>query len=152
MVQHHNKGYVLESSLNYVHFILHLLPNIPSEISIYFNVQHQLEKMYKYVLTISLNKIFPIESYPFLTCGFFIKQSIIYYTVRSPKLDHWLEDEAIQAGIEPSQAKSYIDLDPIFTSHLDEDFDGRLSGISRQSFCNVYLDWIQYCASRRDKV
>ncbi|KAK2158889.1 hypothetical protein LSH36_162g06020, partial [Paralvinella palmiformis] len=82
---------------------------------------------------------------------YFVK-SIIYYTVRSPKLDHWLEDEAIQAGIEPSQAKSYIDLDPIFTSHLDEDFDGRLSGISRQSFCNVYLDWIQYCASRRDKV
>jgi len=48
--------------------------------------------------------------------------------------------------------KNYVDLDPTFSMNVDEDFDTRLSGVSKSSFCNIYLEWIQYCASRREKV
>ena len=47
---------------------------------------------------------------------------------------------------------SYCDVDPTFSVHVDDDFDTQNSGISRKSFCSKYLDWIQYCASRREKV
>lgn len=32
---------------------------------------------------------------------------------------------------------------------MDEDFDFRASGITRSSFCSVYLDWIQFCYKKR---
>ena len=79
-------------------------------------------------------------------------QSIIYYTVRSPKLEQWLADESIQEGLRPMLDSDHIDLDPTFNFHVDEDFDHRSMGVSKHGFCSVYLDWIQYCASRRDKV
>ncbi len=79
-------------------------------------------------------------------------QSVIYYTVRSPKLDHWLNHANIMEGLTPTLDKNYVDLDPTFNMQVDEDFDFRLAGVSRNSFCGIYLDWIQYCASRRDKV
>lgn len=40
-------------------------------------------------------------------------------------------------------------MDPIFNHNLDEDFDFRSSGITRSSFCSVYLDWIQFCYEKR---
>lgn len=40
-------------------------------------------------------------------------------------------------------------MDPIFNHNLDEDFDFRASGITRASFCAVYLDWIQFCYKKR---
>ena len=36
--------------------------------------------------------------------------------------------------------------------NIDEDFDYRASGITRTSFCNIYHDWITYCAQRRENV
>ena len=45
-----------------------------------------------------------------------------------------------------------MDLDPLFNMNIDEDFDYRASGITRTSFCNVYLEWITYCAQRRENV
>jgi hypothetical protein len=48
--------------------------------------------------------------------------------------------------------KNFIDLDPVFNMNIDEDYDFRASGITRNSFCNVYMDWIQYCAAKRTKV
>ena len=83
---------------------------------------------------------------------FIHSQSIIYYTVRSPKLEQWLNDDSIRQGISGTLDKTYVDLDPIFTASVDEDYDSRVSGVSKNSFCNVYYEWIQYCASRRDKV
>ena len=79
-------------------------------------------------------------------------QSIIYYTVRSPKLYQWLADENIREGVCPMMDKDYVDLDPTFNLHVDDDYDYRVSGISKTSFCNHYHEWIQYCATRRDKV
>ena len=80
-------------------------------------------------------------------------QSIIYYTVRSPKLEEWLKSPAIlEALLSIHSDKNFVDLDPLFNMNIDEDFDYRASGITRTSFCNIYHDWITYCAQRRENV
>ncbi|XP_060711807.1 pecanex-like protein 3 isoform X3 [Hemiscyllium ocellatum] len=78
-------------------------------------------------------------------------KSIIYYVIRSPKLEEWVNNDAIQEVLHPCSSPSYADSDPTFNHNIDDDYDHRMQGISLASFCNVYLDWIQYCASRRDK-
>lgn len=55
-------------------------------------------------------------------------------------------------GLRGCGERNYVDLDPTFNPNIDEDYDHRLAGISRDSFCGVYLGWIQYCNSRRTKV
>ena len=81
--------------------------------------------------------------------SYYIK-SIIYYTVRSPKLHEWLENPAIAEAVKSTTERNFADLDPIFNSNIDEDFDFRSSGITRHSFCSVYLTWIQHCCQARD--
>ena len=81
--------------------------------------------------------------------SYYIK-SIIYYTVRSPKLMDWLQNESILAAIRATCDKSFVDLDPIFNPNIDEDFDTRNSGITRNSYCYIYLGWIQHCCHARD--
>ncbi|XP_051900937.1 pecanex-like protein 3 [Pristis pectinata] len=78
-------------------------------------------------------------------------KSIVYYVTRSSKLEEWLSNEAIQEVLRPCSSPGYADSDPTFNHNIDEDYDHRMQGISLASFCNVYLDWIQYCASQRDK-
>jgi len=79
-------------------------------------------------------------------------QGIIYFVVASPRLEEWLANETMREGLRPCAQRNYVDLDPTFNPNIDEDYDHRLAGISRDSFCTVYLGWIQYCNSRRDKV
>jgi hypothetical protein len=79
-------------------------------------------------------------------------QSIIYYAVRSSRLEEWLSSMAIGEAMRNMSERGFVDLDPVFNMNIDEDYDFRASGITRNSFCNVYLEWIQYCASRREKV
>uniref|UniRef100_A0AAR2L1Y1 Pecanex-like protein n=1 Tax=Pygocentrus nattereri TaxID=42514 RepID=A0AAR2L1Y1_PYGNA len=76
-------------------------------------------------------------------------KSIIYYVSRSPKLEEWLSNETVQEALRPCLSASYVDSDPTFNLNIDEDYDHRASGITPTSFCMVYLDWIQYCNSRR---
>uniref|UniRef100_A0A1B0CEQ8 Pecanex-like protein n=2 Tax=Lutzomyia longipalpis TaxID=7200 RepID=A0A1B0CEQ8_LUTLO len=78
-------------------------------------------------------------------------KSIIYYTVQSPKLDEWLNSQAIQEALQITMERQYVDLDPVFNHNLDEDYDFRSSGITRNSFCSVYLGWIQYCYKQKRK-
>lgn len=80
------------------------------------------------------------------------KQSIIYYVNRSSKLEDWLSNEVIQEALRPCLGSNYVDSDPTFNLNIDEDYDHRASGITPASFCMVYLDWIQYCNSRRQTV
>ncbi len=80
--------------------------------------------------------------------NYYVK-SIIYYTVRSPKLEEWLTNEAILEALAPTTDKNFVDLDALFNVNIDEDFDCRASGVTRNSFCAVYLPWIAYCAERR---
>ncbi|KAL0969439.1 hypothetical protein UPYG_G00227390 [Umbra pygmaea] len=78
-------------------------------------------------------------------------KGIIYYVIASPKLDEWLANETMREGLRACAERNYVDLDPTFNPNIDEDYDHRLAGISRDSFCQVYLGWIQYCNSRRAK-
>ncbi|CAM9837281.1 unnamed protein product [Lampetra fluviatilis] len=78
-------------------------------------------------------------------------KSIIYYVVSSLRLEEWLESEVVREGLRPCCERGYADVDPTFNPNIDEDYDHLLSGVSRQSFCNVYLEWIQHCASRREQ-
>ncbi|XP_054716073.1 pecanex-like protein 1 [Uloborus diversus] len=75
-------------------------------------------------------------------------KSIVYYTVNNSKLEEWLHSEHIQEALRSTLDKNYADLDPVFNMTVDEDYDFRASGVSRNSFCNVYLDWIQFCISK----
>ena len=79
-------------------------------------------------------------------------KSIIFYAIKSPKLKQWLENQEITDALKQTLEKSFVDLDPVFNMNIDEDFDFRASGITRSSFCNVYLDWVQFCATEQDKV
>ncbi|XP_058651540.1 pecanex-like protein 1 isoform X1 [Onychostoma macrolepis] len=78
-------------------------------------------------------------------------KGIVYYVIASPKLEEWLANEALLEGLKSCGERNYVDLDPTFNPNIDEDYDHRLAGISRDSFCSVYLSWIQYCNSRREK-
>lgn len=64
-------------------------------------------------------------------------------------MQSWLSSPAIEDALQATQDRSFVDLDPIFNHNLDEDFDFRASGITRSSFCSVYLDWIQFCYKKR---
>uniref|UniRef100_A0A8C7L2U1 Pecanex-like protein n=1 Tax=Oncorhynchus kisutch TaxID=8019 RepID=A0A8C7L2U1_ONCKI len=79
-------------------------------------------------------------------------KSIVYYVSRSPKLEEWLANEMVQEALRPCLGPAYVDSDPTFNLNIDEDYDHRASGVTPSSFCVVYLDWIQYCNSRRQTV
>lgn len=80
---------------------------------------------------------------------YYIK-SIIYYVVKNPKLERWLSASGpIQDSLADTLNRQFVDLDPIFNYNLDEDFDLRALGITRSSFCAVYLSWIQFCYDRK---
>ncbi|XP_053168792.1 pecanex-like protein 1 isoform X6 [Hemicordylus capensis] len=78
-------------------------------------------------------------------------KGIIYYVMSSPKLEEWLSNETMQEGLQQCADQNYVDVDPTFNPNIDEDYDHRLAGISRESFCVIYLNWIEYCCSRREK-
>ncbi|XP_069494698.1 pecanex-like protein 1 isoform X2 [Ambystoma mexicanum] len=78
-------------------------------------------------------------------------KGIIYYVTTSSKLEDWLANETMQDGLRPCSDRCYVDVDPTFNPNIDEDYDLRLAGISRDSFCGIYLNWIEYCSSRREK-
>uniref|UniRef100_A0A8D2IQ25 Pecanex-like protein n=1 Tax=Varanus komodoensis TaxID=61221 RepID=A0A8D2IQ25_VARKO len=79
-------------------------------------------------------------------------KGIIYYVTSSPKLEEWLSNETMQEGLQQCADQNYVDVDPTFNPNIDEDYDHCLAGISRESFCVIYLNWIEYCCSRREKV
>ncbi|XP_076061039.1 pecanex isoform X2 [Oratosquilla oratoria] len=77
-------------------------------------------------------------------------KSIIFYVVRSSKLQEWLSNTEILTALAHTLDKKFVDLDPIFNLNTDEDFDFKESGITRSMFCTVYHEWIVYCVSRRE--
>uniref|UniRef100_A0A8C9MJY4 Pecanex-like protein n=1 Tax=Serinus canaria TaxID=9135 RepID=A0A8C9MJY4_SERCA len=80
---------------------------------------------------------------------YYIK-SIIYFTASSPKILEWIKDESIQKILQPYAKWHYIERDlAMFNVNIDEDYVPCLQGITRASFCSVYLDWIQFCARKR---
>uniref|UniRef100_A0A4W6EVZ4 Pecanex-like protein n=1 Tax=Lates calcarifer TaxID=8187 RepID=A0A4W6EVZ4_LATCA len=78
-------------------------------------------------------------------------KSIIYYLVHSPKLSTWLKDTTIQEALQSYTKWHHIERDPqVFSVKIDEDYVHCLQGVTRASFCNVYLEWIQYCAGKME--
>ncbi|XP_049591466.1 pecanex-like protein 2 [Syngnathus scovelli] len=78
-------------------------------------------------------------------------KSVIYYLVHSPKLTTWLKDEAIYEALQSYTKWHHIERDPqVFSVKIDEDYVHCLQGVTRASFCNVYLEWIQYCAGKME--
>nr|XP_022912748.1 pecanex-like protein 1 isoform X1 [Onthophagus taurus] len=78
-------------------------------------------------------------------------KSIIFYTIRSPKLEEWLSLTSIFKGLEPIADKNFVDLDPIFNFNIDEDYDAASGGMTRNMFCHVYNDWISFCVDKNRK-
>uniref|UniRef100_A0A7N8X8W1 Pecanex-like protein n=1 Tax=Mastacembelus armatus TaxID=205130 RepID=A0A7N8X8W1_9TELE len=73
-------------------------------------------------------------------------KSIIYYLIQSPKLSTWLKDATIHEALQSYTKWHHIERDPqVFSVKIDEDYVHCLQGVTRASFCNVYLEWIQYC-------
>uniref|UniRef100_A0A669CPP0 Pecanex-like protein n=1 Tax=Oreochromis niloticus TaxID=8128 RepID=A0A669CPP0_ORENI len=80
-------------------------------------------------------------------------KSIIYYLVHSPKLSTWLKDATIQEALQSYTKWHHIERDPqVFSVKIDEDYVHCLQGVTRASFCNVYLEWIQHCAGKMETV
>uniref|UniRef100_A0A182PA91 Pecanex-like protein n=1 Tax=Anopheles epiroticus TaxID=199890 RepID=A0A182PA91_9DIPT len=80
--------------------------------------------------------------------SYYVK-SIIYYTLRSPKLMSWLQSQAIEEALEHTRDRQFVDLDPVFNINLDDDYDSRAAGITRSSFWCIYGDWIQFCSDKK---
>ncbi|KAM5235035.1 pecanex-like protein 2 [Ctenodactylus gundi] len=77
-------------------------------------------------------------------------KSIIYYMVTSPKLPSWVKNESLLKSLQPFAKWHHIERDlAMFNVNIDDDYVPCLQGITRASYCNAYLEWIQYCAGRR---
>ncbi|KAK5974599.1 hypothetical protein GCK32_003176 [Trichostrongylus colubriformis] len=75
---------------------------------------------------------------------------IVYYALASNKLQSWLTNETVRSTLEPIVANPrYADVDHLFCSTNDEDFDMNEMGISRSSFSEWYSMWINHCLNKR---
>ncbi|KAE9416864.1 hypothetical protein Angca_006571, partial [Angiostrongylus cantonensis] len=75
---------------------------------------------------------------------------IVYYTFASSKLQHWLANDTVRNTLEPIVANPrYADVDHLFCSTNDEDFDMNEMGISRSSFTEWYSSWVSHCINKR---
>ncbi|KAK9680252.1 Pecanex protein (C-terminus) [Popillia japonica] len=78
-------------------------------------------------------------------------KSIIFYAIRSSKLEDWLNSQTIIKALEPINDKNFVDLDPIFNYNIDEDYDLNAGGMTRSMFCHIYSDWISFCVAKSRK-
>ncbi|RCN34676.1 pecanex protein [Ancylostoma caninum] len=75
---------------------------------------------------------------------------IVYYALASNKLQSWLANETVRSTLDPIVANPrYADVDHLFCSTNDEDFDMNEMGISRSSFTEWYSLWISHCIHKR---
>ncbi|XP_076831764.1 pecanex-like protein 2 isoform X2 [Brachyhypopomus gauderio] len=79
-------------------------------------------------------------------------KSIIYYVVISPRLQAWLREQAMEEALQPYSKWHHIERDPaVFSVKIDEDYVHCLQGVTRASYCNVYLEWIQHCVGKMEE-
>ncbi|EGW03339.1 Pecanex-like protein 2 [Cricetulus griseus] len=80
-------------------------------------------------------------------------KSIIYYMVTSPKLLSWVKNEPLLKSLQPFAKWHHIERDlAMFNVNIDDDYVPCLQGITRASYCTVFLEWIQYCAGKRQEL
>lgn len=80
--------------------------------------------------------------------SYYVK-SIIFYTIRSPKLEDWLNSEVINKTLRIIWRPDFVDLDPFFNYNIDEDYDIPRDGMTKAMFFHVHGDWINHCLERR---
>ncbi|CAB1313252.1 unnamed protein product [Coregonus sp. 'balchen'] len=79
-------------------------------------------------------------------------KSIIYYLIQSLKLQTWIKDPSIMEALVSYTKWHHIERDPaVFSVKIDEDYVHCLQGVTRASFCNIYLEWILYCANKMEE-
>ncbi|KAG7261022.1 hypothetical protein CRUP_012894 [Coryphaenoides rupestris] len=80
-----------------------------------------------------------------------LRKLLITYYLKSPKLHGWLEDTSMQDALQSYTKWHHIERDPqVFSVKIDEDYVHCLQGVTRASFCNVHLEWVQYCAGKME--
>lgn len=73
--------------------------------------------------------------------------------VTSPKLLSWIENASLLKSLQAFAKWHHIERDlTMFNINTDDDYVPCLQGITRASFCNVYLEWIQHCTQMRPQV
>ncbi|XP_050297941.1 pecanex-like protein 1 isoform X2 [Anthonomus grandis grandis] len=83
--------------------------------------------------------------------SYYVK-SIIFYTIRSPKLEEWLNSDVINKTLRTIWKPNFVDLDPVFSINIDEDYDNQHNGMTKSMFLHVYGEWIHYCLEKRGSV
>ncbi|CAJ0608662.1 unnamed protein product [Cylicocyclus nassatus] len=100
----------------------------------------------------ALVNVWQVNEYRRLYVTLYVK-CIIYYAVNSSKLESWLSNESVSATLEPVASNSqYKDLDNLFCTTIDEDYDIKKMGISRSSFTECYSSWISHCLCKRGQL
>ncbi|KAG5897163.1 hypothetical protein JTB14_020892 [Gonioctena quinquepunctata] len=82
--------------------------------------------------------------------SYYVK-SIIFYLIRSPKLEEWLCNQTVLKALQSMEHGNFVDLDPVFNYNIDEDYDAQNCGMTRNSFVQVHGEWITYCVERIEK-
>lgn len=80
----------------------------------------------------------------------YCSQAIIFHVSRHPRLVRWLSDSSLLRSLRPLTNSYWADLDPTFHPKIDEDFDTKQSGITRDSFIRTYHGWLTYCVMERE--
>ncbi|CAG9762516.1 unnamed protein product [Ceutorhynchus assimilis] len=83
--------------------------------------------------------------------SYYVK-SIIFYTIRSPKLEEWLNSEVINKTLRTIWKPNFVDLDPVFNYNIDEDYDIQHNGMTKSMFLHIHGEWIHYCLEKRGNV
>ena len=89
------------------------------------------------------------ESFKIYSFLYFL-QSIIFYCVRNKKVLEWINNTIMMSQLDELKKQSYIDLDTIFRPSTDKDYDLLSGGVTRQSFCKNYQEWLVCCNNRRE--
>ncbi|EDV23694.1 uncharacterized protein TRIADDRAFT_26875, partial [Trichoplax adhaerens] len=77
-------------------------------------------------------------------------KAILYYLFKIPNLEEWLDKDVVKDMIATRSRQGFVDIERLcFYNMIDEDFDLRKGGITMNSFCNIYFDWIKCCAKKR---
>ena len=64
----------------------------------------------------------------------------------------WLASEDISNGLAEFHKPNFVEKESTFNQNIDEDYEIRHQGVTRNSFFNYYSDWIMHCVGCRNDV
>lgn len=83
----------------------------------------------------------------------FYVRACIYYAIIRDELDYWVSTDSPFATIMEriEQDKTFAEIDPVFDSKFDVDFDNKKKGITLERFLSTYQPVIDYCITKRQE-